>query len=201
MKILFIRHGQIRANREGRWHGSTDSPLTLKGKIQARLTWRAIKNHSPTVAFVSPLQRCRKTALLAIRNLNIPTEVLPGLAEMSIGEWENRKYAELNAVENLHSKFKDDLSWCPPNGESLQKVSDRSLAAFDQITDSCSAEDTILVVSHGAILAILLANLLDGDPRGWTDYFFGNCSITKGEFSDHLRIIDFNNTDHLGIFE
>ena len=100
MKILFIRHGQIFANRAGRWHGSTDSPLTLKGKIQARLTRRAVKNHFPTVTFVSPLQRCRKTALLATRNLNIPTEVLPGLAEMSIGEWENRKYTELNTVEN-----------------------------------------------------------------------------------------------------
>ena len=200
MKIIFIRHGQILANREGRWHGSTDSPLTLKGKIQARLTRRAVKNLFPTVTFVSPLQRCRKTALLATQDLNIPTEVLPGLAEMSIGEWENRKYAELNAVENLHSKFNEDLSWCPPNGESLQRVSDRSLAAFDQIIESCSAEDTILVVSHGALLAILLANLIDGDPRRWTNYFFSNCSITKGEFSDHLRIIDFNNTNHLGIF-
>ena len=111
MKILFIRHGQILANREGRWHGSTDSPLTLKGKIQARLTRRAVKNLFPTVTFVSPLQRCQKTALLATRDLNVPTKVLPGLAEMSIGEWENRKYAELNTVENLHSKFNEDLSW------------------------------------------------------------------------------------------
>ena len=76
---------------------------------------------------------------------------------MSIGEWENRKYTEHNVEENLHFKFNEDLSWCPPKGESLQKVSDRSLAAFDQITDTCSAEDTILVVSHGALLAILLA--------------------------------------------
>ena len=200
MKILFIRHGQILANREGRWHGSTDSPLTLKGKIQARLTRRAVKNHFPTVTFVSPLQRCRKTALLATRDLNAPTKVLPGLAEMSIGEWENRKYTELHVEENLHFKFNEDLSWCPPKGESLQKVSDRSLSAFHQITENCSAKDTILIVSHGALLAILLANLLDGDPRSWTSYFFGNCSITQGEFSDHLRIIDFNNTDHLGIF-
>ena len=41
--LLLLRHGQIKANRQRRWHGSTDSALTLKGRIQAKLTSRALR--------------------------------------------------------------------------------------------------------------------------------------------------------------
>ena len=34
-RLLLLRHGQIKANRQGRWHGSTDSPLTWRGRRQA----------------------------------------------------------------------------------------------------------------------------------------------------------------------
>ena len=37
--LLLVRHGQIEANARGRWHGSTDSPLTRIGRQE--LKWRA----------------------------------------------------------------------------------------------------------------------------------------------------------------
>ncbi|MFM7119070.1 MAG: phosphoglycerate mutase family protein, partial [Gammaproteobacteria bacterium] len=37
-QLLLVRHGQIRANIKGHWHGSTDSPLTWTGHRQARKT-------------------------------------------------------------------------------------------------------------------------------------------------------------------
>ena len=30
-RLWLVRHGQIQANVDGRWHGSTDSPLTAAG--------------------------------------------------------------------------------------------------------------------------------------------------------------------------
>ena len=32
--LLLLRHGQIKANRQRRWHGSTDSALTLKAEYR-----------------------------------------------------------------------------------------------------------------------------------------------------------------------
>ena len=44
-RLLLLRHGQITANRVGRWHGSTDSPLTLRGRWQAWRTGRYLSEN------------------------------------------------------------------------------------------------------------------------------------------------------------
>ena len=57
-RLLLLRHGQITANRVGRWHGSTDSPLTLRGRWQAWRTGRYLsKNENLAAVYTSPLQR------------------------------------------------------------------------------------------------------------------------------------------------
>ena len=37
-RLWLVRHGQIQANVDGRWHGSTDSPLTATGEAQVAAT-------------------------------------------------------------------------------------------------------------------------------------------------------------------
>ncbi|MEM1433337.1 MAG: histidine phosphatase family protein [Pseudomonadota bacterium] len=70
--LLLVRHGQIQANRDGIWHGSTDSPLLPRGRLQARKVGLAVGRRSAlegwhlSAAYSSPLQRCRHTATLAL---------------------------------------------------------------------------------------------------------------------------------------
>ncbi|MEC9155957.1 MAG: histidine phosphatase family protein, partial [Pseudomonadota bacterium] len=91
--LLLLRHGQIKANRQRRWHGSTDSALTLKGRIQATLTSRALRKRGDIQAvYTSPLQRCRHTGALAGSHMTHQSTVIDGLAEMSIGDWEGKKF-------------------------------------------------------------------------------------------------------------
>ena len=86
-RLLLLRHGQITANRVGRWHGSTDSPLTLRGRWQAWRTGRYLsKNETFAAVYTSPLQRCRHTAALTAPASKASHTVVNGLAEMSIRE-------------------------------------------------------------------------------------------------------------------
>ena len=104
--LLLLRHGQIKANRQGRWHGSTDSALTLKGRIQASLTSRALRRSQEISAvYTSPLQRCKHTGRLATAHLPHQPKIIEGLAEMSIGDWEGEKYSQLQIDHQLTENF------------------------------------------------------------------------------------------------
>ena len=62
--LLLVRHGQIEANARGRWHGSTDSPLTRIGRGQVlRIAQRIRRDWGDAAAiYSSPMIRCLRTA-------------------------------------------------------------------------------------------------------------------------------------------
>lgn len=198
--LLLLRHGQIKANRQGRWHGSTDSPLTLKGRIQASLTAKALaQNYNITAAYTSPLQRCIHTGSLATASLSNTPTVIDGLAEMSVGDWEGEKYSHLQSEHQLIDRCTGDIHWRPPNGESLADVAQRMGDSIAQITQT-HQQGTVLVVSHGAAMAIAIATLLHDDPSRWGDYHFRNCSLTELTFHKEATLGRFNHCSHLGLF-
>ena len=51
-RLLLVRHGQIRANIDSVWHGSTDADLTERGQEEARLVATHIARVRPDVAAV-----------------------------------------------------------------------------------------------------------------------------------------------------
>ena len=200
-KILLLRHGQILANKEGRWHGSTDSPLTIKGRWQAFLTGRFLaKTVSLDAVYTSPLKRCRQTGALASKSYKGVTTVINGLAEMSIGQWEDMEFAKLNAEHRLIERFNTDLDWAPPEGESLGTVALRMQESLLQIADNHGADETVLVVSHGAAMAVALGQLLHQDPRAWMQYRFDNCSLTEIRLGDNPSLEKFNDCSHQSLF-
>jgi broad specificity phosphatase PhoE len=200
-RILLVRHGQILANKQGRWHGSTDTPLTIKGRWQAFLTGRFLaKTVSLDAVYTSPLQRCQHTARLASKDYAGTTKIIDGLAEMSVGEWEDMEFTKLNAEHRLIERFNEDLDWAPPQGESLGTVAKRMETSLLEIADNHSAHETVLVVSHGAAMAVALGQLLHQDPRAWMQYRFDNCSITEIRLGDNPSLEQYNNCSHQSLF-
>jgi broad specificity phosphatase PhoE len=199
-RLLLLRHGQITANRVGRWHGSTDSPLTLRGRWQAWRTGRYLsKNETLTAVYTSPLQRCRHTAALAAPASKANHTVVNGLAEMSIGDWEDERFEDLNRERNLIERFNQDIHWAPPNGEGLATVAARMRESLEGISAAHGNGETILVVSHGAAMAVTLGELVHGHPTEWARYQFANCSLTQlrlGEDGEPAQLIDFNSYAH-----
>ncbi len=196
MRFILMRHGQIAANRDGRWHGSTDSPLTWTGRRQAKRTGRWLKSREQfSAVYSSPLQRCRDTAAFADRSQD--ATVLTGLAEMHIGDWEDMPFAELQEKHNFFRRSTENLDFTAPNGESLRQVGERVLATFEQIVSSHNETETILIVSHGVALSVGLAALLEANPGKWRDYRFANCSISELRMLPKPALVSLNQTFHL----
>ncbi len=197
--LLLLRHGQIRANVKGHWHGSTDSPLTWRGRQQVRRTARHLaRSQAPIRAiYSSPLQRCVATAEVIAKQLGIGFDVCAALREYAIGEWEDLPFRELATRYDFVNVAAADPDFAPPGGESLRAVAERIVAAVNGIHDSHGGDGQVLVVGHGAALAVAIATVLDDDPTGWTNYHIANCSLTELVLSPAPYVNFFNSTAHL----
>ena len=180
LTVWFVRHGQIQANVDRRWHGSTDSALTRTGKKQARRTGRYLKQIQFDHAYTSPLSRCVHTAELILKpQPKVDLIHLGYFAEMHIGDWEDMPFQQLNEQHNFIENLNQDPNYAAPGGESLAEVSARVVQGFNQVVEQHKEDENILVVSHGVAIAILLASLCEQTPAKWTNFPIANCSFTQ----------------------
>lgn len=198
-RLLLLRHGQIKANRLGRWHGSTDSPLTWRSRREARRTARFVAATAPPVGAIysSPLARCRVTAGIVARRLGLDVTVHPDLREYAIGDWEDTPFTDLAARYQFVELATADHDFAPPGGETLRQVAERIVPVLETIHRQHDDHERVLVVGHGAALAVALGALIDHDPGRWIDYHFANCSLTELVLSPAPYVNFFNSTQHL----
>ena len=197
-RMILMRHGQIRANKVGRWHGSTDSPLTWKGRRQAARTGRHLfRNEEIHAVYCSPLVRCRETAVLASRRFDLPVLPVDGLQEMSIGAWEDMTFRDLINEYDFLQRSVADPDFKAPGGESLNQVALRTTAALRHIESLHDSDETVLVVSHGVAMAVAVASFINGTCTLWGEYHFNNCSLTDLLLSPEPVLQAFNQYAHL----
>jgi len=197
--LLLLRHGQIHANRKGLWHGSTDSPLTWRGRRQATRTARHVDEQRQALVaiYTSPLTRCRHTAAEVAQRTGLEPVVVKELTEYAIGAWEGLPFRHLAEAHDFVDRATQDPEFAPPGGESLTDVAERIVPAIQEIHDAHEPDDLVLVVGHGAALAVAMGALIDGDPARWVDYHFSNCSLTELVLSPAPYVNFFNSTQHL----
>ncbi len=197
--LLLLRHGQIKANLKGLWHGSTDSPLTWRGRRQARRTARYLSRLDTTISaiYTSPLSRCIETASFVSQRLNIDHVVNDDLREYAIGEWEGLPFRLLAEEHDFVTKSTQNPEFAPPGGESLAQVAARVVPALEEIHARHEPDVQVLVVCHGAAMAVALASLINGDPRHWMKYQFANCGLTELVLSPSPYVNFFNSIQHL----
>ena len=197
-RLLLLRHGQIKANRLRRWHGSTDSPLTWRGRRQAKRTARHLQSRfTINAVYSSPLIRCQHTAQLAMSGQSHEIQTHPGLAEMAIGEWEDMLFRDLREQHDFINRACADTTFAPPGGESLDQVAARVVDALMQIDASHTSGQTILVATHGVAIGVALSMLLHEKPNRWIDYHIENCSLTEISLSPEPVVHAYNQHAHI----
>jgi broad specificity phosphatase PhoE len=153
--IYLVRHGETEWNREGRVQGHLDSPLTPKGRDQARragLTLAALLDGEPPFRLLaSPLGRAQASALLileAFGPLVIETRTDDRLKEVSWGRWEGLTRAEIAVREPELWQWREADPWRhpPPGGESHAMLTERARSWLEDV----AGLPRLIVVGHGA---------------------------------------------------
>ena len=196
--FYFIRHGEIDANVEKKWHGSTDSPLNNNGLGQATRMADYFSLNIPNISriYSSPLKRTLKTAEALAERVDVPLEHEHDFREFSIGRLEGLAYDVLAAEHRLFEYMADDHHYAVEGGESLIDVRDRFLAALSRLKQLHRGEE-VAIVSHGAAVAILLAHFFEPAPYPFHDYHMDNTGISKLVWGDEPLLEVFNLSEHV----
>lgn len=91
MKIYFIRHGETVWNTLKLFQGASNSPLTEKGKSQARKLGQKLSNTHFDKFYSSPMGRTIETSNLVLNGRDIEIHYLDEFKEISMGEMEGVK--------------------------------------------------------------------------------------------------------------
>src|SRR6185369_16446106 len=86
--VFLVRHGQSRGNAEGRFGGHTDTPLSLRGRKQARAAADALVKENLTAIYASDLARSLETALPLAKLTRLQVQAASEFRERSVGVME-----------------------------------------------------------------------------------------------------------------
>ncbi len=200
-RIYLVRHGQTQSNKEGRYTGHTDVPLTADGLAQARRLAERLKGLEPFEAFyVSDLSRSVHTAEILAETLKPESfNVTPKLRESNFGLWEGLTVEEIKArYPDLFARWREDpVSVRAPQGEPLRNLQTRAVEVVDQAIQKHPGKN-ILVVAHGGTNRAILSHYLGMSLKNFWKLRQENTSLNIVEFYQGRSFISLlNDTSHL----
>lgn len=166
-RILLVRHGETESTMGRRYCGHQDEPLNGEGRRQAVLLTKRLAGERIDRAYSSDLARARLTAEIILERRPVEMIVDPRLREIHFGLWEGLTHEEILSrhVFSYQQWLKDPASPIP-SGESLPATRDRVIRCLEEIVRSSrSREESILVVTHGGPIAVILG-FVEGAPLG-----------------------------------
>jgi probable phosphoglycerate mutase len=182
-RLLLVRHGETEWNRQGKFQGQIDVPLNDNGRSQAAKAGEFLQDVELDFAFSSTMARPKKTAEIILKHhTDVNLQLLDGLREISHGTWEGKFESE------IEQEFPGELErWRTvpaevqmPEGENLQQVHERSVAAWQQILETAEKNklQTGLVVAHDATNKTLLCHILGLSLENFWNFRQGNGAVS-----------------------
>jgi phosphoserine phosphatase len=202
MNVLLVRHGETQWNREGRYQGRTDIPLSSDGEAQVRGLGLRLASVTIARAISSPLSRARKTAEAILVGRTTPLELDDGLLEISHGEWEGQLASDL---ELSHAEMFGTWRTNPdrhvpagPGAETLGDVEDRAWPVLLNLCSGLGPDDTGLIAAHDAVNRALLCRVL-GLPLSRVWMFRqapATLNVLSGPSFAELQLVRLNDCEH-----
>ena len=149
VNLLVVRHAESVWNRDGRWQGHADPPLSAAGAEQARAAAAAATGVGRIVT--SDLERARSTAeIIADTSGAGPVIVDHRWRERDVGLWQGL------TAEQIERDYPGALAAGdrPPGWESNESMMDRVTDAIHDAAAHVSSGD-VLVVSHAGVIYTL----------------------------------------------
>jgi broad specificity phosphatase PhoE len=157
--LILVRHGRTAANAGGLLLGRADPPLDDLGRRQAGALAAVVTGAGRVVS--SPLRRARETAEL----LGLPVEVDERWVELDYGELDGLPITEV--PPDLWRRWRADVAFTPPGGESLAALGERVRAACVDVAEEAARSDVVVVSHVSPIKAAVAWALGVGDELAW----------------------------------
>jgi len=187
MKVILVRHAETEWNERGVIQGHSDSTLTPRGERQtsALLAAFVASDYLVERVYASPLGRTWQMGQSLSRCFNCSLVAETALKEQAFGQFEGMTTAQLlqHHPKDANALFKLDAEYCPPEGESLARATQRVIS-FLQNLQGTKEHQCVCIVSHGHVSQGVLAILKEGTIDNFTRYAHPNASYSVFDFLD-----------------
>ncbi len=175
--IYFTRHGETVWNVENKICGTTDSPLTARGRAQAQALGKAVKEsgiHIDEILY-SPLSRAADTAKAIADATGLPTRCEPRLREQCFGKYEGTP-RDGGAFRTAKTRFADRYG----GGESMMQLAQRIYNLLDEL--HADHQKTYLLVAHNGIARVVHSYFADMTNEEYAAAGIKNCELVEYHF-------------------
>lgn len=196
-RFILIRHGETTWVREGRYQGSSDIGLTVRGRRQARALAARLRSQKIDFLYTSALKRARQTSRILSREIGKRSLVDSRLNEISFGRWEGKTSRQL-----LTRKDPAFHRWCsgvyvtPPGGEPLTRFKKRVRNFLEDALHLAKGK-TIVVVTHGGIIRMMVTQVMKLKQPFWRVPVDPASVTTLDFYTRSVRLSTLNDIVHL----
>jgi 2,3-bisphosphoglycerate-dependent phosphoglycerate mutase len=201
--VLLIRHGQSQGNAEGRFGGHTDTPLSARGRSEARRTARVMASESFSAIVCSDLARAIETASPMAKLAGLELQTAEAFRERSVGVMEGLTFEEAAAQhpEQYAALLRRDFEHVLLGGESYRQTLDRASRKLDELVEQYKGGRIAIYTHTGTIciLALHIMGALDAPELKPVWIASRNCGISRFDLRDDgfVRVLGINDTRHL----
>lgn len=156
-RLLIVRHGEAEGNREHRFIGQSNVPLTEFGRAQVTLLTQRLSGLGISRVVSSDLRRAADTVIPTAEALGMEIRYDKRLREIANGEWANLTAVDVEARwPDLWNRYRDGEDVDRPGGESWADVQTRAVEAIEELVEMLDDDETVLVGTHaGPAIGIL----------------------------------------------
>lgn len=168
MKIYMIRHGESEGNRDNKFRGRADHPLTELGRKQASEAAVYLKDTKFEAVYSSPLSRAYETAMVCAEGRGLDVERSEALNNIFLGEWEDKpkEMIRKNYPEEWKMWILNPEELRIGSMESLDEIMVRSSEFAERV--SKRHQGNVLFVTHRSVIKPLIAGLIGvSKPYFW----------------------------------
>lgn len=197
--VWLVRHGETVYNKEGRFQGCLDVPLSAEGERQASKVAARLGEEKVEAVYSSRLKRAYRTANLIAAPHGLPVRIIDGMEEMGFGRWEGKSFFDLEEDEKDAAKswFNDPVTNVIPEGEAISQFQQRINQAYHKLLEEVNGKDTVLV-THGGVIKVILVSILGVSLSMLPRLYVSLCSLTVVRYFNGLPLLTlFNDTCYL----
>ena len=166
--VVLIRHGETEWSISGQHTGTTDIPLTARGREEAKLLAPLLADADFALVLSSPLQRARETCQLA--GLGDRMEIDADLIEWNYGEYEGLTPKQIHHTAPGWMLFTDGC----PGGETPEQIGarvDRVICKVRQVAGR------VALFAHGHVFRVFVARWIGLPPSGGRHFLLNTSTV------------------------
>jgi len=182
-------------NKENRFTGSKNIPLSAKGREEARFAARKMKGLMIHAAFSSELRRAEETRDIIMAELkceNIILESNKALNEKNFGllEGKNKDEMRLKYGDDKIEMWRKSFYATPPCGESLRDITPRVQTFYTKrIIPLLKSGKNVLLVGHSNSLKAIIMYVEKLDGEGIYNVMLKNAEPLVYKLDEELNVL------------